>query len=130
VTTSAPGERLEFNGGGTLSIHPGSVTGGGDATHHFAAGGQITGTWVARQLLSFTEYGCGDAGSPANYCGGQAVIRIEIWIGDFHALDGTLKVESRRGAYPAGAIEGIRFAAQGRNFNQIVSGSTLFIKQP
>src|SRR6185295_14534910 len=88
VTTSAPGELLEFNGGGTLSIHPGSVTGGGDATHHFATGGQITGTWRARQLLSFTEYGC-DV-SPANYCGGQAVIRIEIWIGDFHILDGTL----------------------------------------
>ncbi|MEP7358036.1 MAG: hypothetical protein ABI847_12395 [Anaerolineales bacterium] len=130
VAMTAPGETLHLTGSGTLSIHPNSVTGGGDATHYFIGGGSISGYWLPEQLLSFTEYGCGDAGSPANYCGGQAVIRIGIYIGGVNVVDGTLKVESRRGAFPAGTIEGMRFAAQGRNFNKIISGSTLFIKQP
>jgi hypothetical protein len=131
VALSATGQRLELTGSGTLSLHPKSVTGGGVAAHYFADGSLFgIGTWTAKQLLSFTEYGCEGAGGPGAYCGGQAVIRIEVFLDGVHITYGTLKVDSRRGNFPAGAIEGMRFAAQGLNFNNTVSGSTLFILQP
>ena len=56
ITMASNGDTLEMSGGGTLSIHPKSVTGGGTFTHHFAGGGSLSGTWTAKELLSFNSY--------------------------------------------------------------------------
>ena len=131
VTMAANGDTIVMTGTGTLSIHPKSVSGGGDFTHNFAGGGSVSGTWTAKQLLSFNGYGCGGEGLPDDFCGGQAVIRVQLFVGGVHVADGTLQVDCLIGTFPAGAVEGVRLAVQGGpNFNREVSGFTLFILQP
>ena len=131
VSMASNGDTIEMTGAGTLSIHPKSVSGGGDFTHNFAGGGSVSGTWTAKQLLSFHGYGCGGGGLPADFCGGLAVIRVELFVGSMHVADGTLQVDCLIAKFPAGAIEGVRLAVQGGpNFNKEVSGVTLFILQP
>jgi hypothetical protein len=131
VTMAANGDTIEITGAGTLSIHPKSVSGGGDFTHHFAGGGSVSGTWTVKKLLGFTGYGCGGGGLPDDFCGGQAVIRVELFVGGTHVADGTLQVDCLLGTFPAGADEGVRLAVQGGpNFNKEVSGFTLFLLQP
>jgi hypothetical protein len=131
VAMASNGDTIAMTGTGTLSIHPKSVSGGGDFTHNFASGGSVSGTWTAKKLLSFNGYGCGGAGLPDDFCGGLAVIRVELFVGGSHVADGTLQVDCLIGAFPAGAAEGVRLAVQGGpNFNNEVSGFTLFILQP
>ena len=131
ITMAANGDTIEMAGEGTLSIHSKSVSGEGDFTHNFAAGGSVSGTWTAKQLLSFNGYGCGGEGLPDDWCGGQAVIRVELFVEGTHVADGTLQVDCLIAEFPAGADEGIRLAVQGGpNFNKEISGFTLFILQP
>ena len=131
VTMASNGDTIEMSGSGTLSIHPKSVSGGGNFTHNFAGGDSVSGTWTAKKLLSFNGYGCGGGGLPANFCGGLAVIQVELFVGDTHVADGTLQVDCLIGKFPAGAAEGVRLAVQGGpNFNKEVSGLTLLILQP
>src|SRR5713226_6949477 len=51
-------DTIDIAGSGTLTIHPNSVTGGGEFTHHFS-GGSVSGTWAANKLLGFHGWGCG-----------------------------------------------------------------------
>jgi hypothetical protein len=131
VSTASNGDTLIMTGSGTLSIHPKSVSGGGNFTHNFASGGSVSGTWTAKKLLGFHGYGCVDVGLPNEICGGLAVIRVELFVGGSHVADGTLQVDCLIGKFPAGAIEGVRLAVAGfLNFNTEVSGFTLFILKP
>jgi len=122
VVMAPNGDTIALTGGGTLSIHPKTVTGGGT----FMSDVLGSGTWTAEQLLSFHGYGCGGEGVPDNFCGGLALIRIRLSTGD----KGILQVDCLLGSPPAGAEEGVRLAVQGGpNFNKEVHGETLFIQQ-
>ena len=129
VARAPNGDTIELAGQGTFSIHPKSVTGGGTFTHRDAAGNVLgSGTWTATQLLGFHSYGSGAAqGLPSEFTGGLVLIRVHLSAG----FDAILQVDCAIGdQIPGGAIEGVRLAVQGGlNFNEEVSGLTVFIQQ-
>lgn len=129
VAMAENGDTIALTGQGTFSLHPKSLTGGGSFTHKDAAGHvRASGTWTATQLLSFHSFGSGSVqGIPPQNEGGKALLRIHLSPG----FDAILRVTCLLGdKVPAGAHEGIRLAGQGAlNFNQEVSGETLFIRQ-
>ena len=120
---------IELRGEGTLTIHPKSVTGGGTFVHKDAAGNVLgSGTWTAMDLLSFKSYGT-SPGFPPTFEGGLSLMRIHL-TGGSASFDGILQVDCLIGKFPAGAIEGVRLAVPGLNFNKEVSGFTVFIRLP
>jgi hypothetical protein len=124
VSQAPDGTTLTFTGSGTLSVHPLSVTGGGD----FSTSDGQEGTWEALQLLSFVSYGNSPPPIPQDFYGGQALIRIHLSTG----ADATLKINCTIGNPPTGKAgmesEGIRLAVDGGpNFNSSLSGQTVFI---
>jgi hypothetical protein len=145
IAMAANGDTVELTGSGTLTIHPKSVTGGGTALHKDPAG-RVLGTarWEAVELLSFNSYGS-QADLPQNFEGGLALIRVHIrpdsapnlvfqGILQVHCLVGKFPASAayRLGHPPGGVEEGIRLAvsqAEGLNFNEEVSGFTIFIRQ-
>ena len=131
VAMADNGDTIDITGSGTLSIHPKSVTGGGTFVHHFA-GGSVSGTWTAEQLLSFDSYGSSPV-LPPELTAGLALIRVHLVAdGGSPQADAILRVNCvLPGAkMPAGAEEGVRLNIQDLlNFNTEVSGFTVFIKQ-
>lgn len=131
VAEASNGDTLELTGSGTLTTHPKTVTGGGTFTHTFAGGGSVSGTWQATRLISFNGYGCQDLGGGFIGCGGLAIMRVELSVGGAVVGAGVLQVDCLIGDFPPSAVEGVRLAAQtslgGINFNQEVSGLTLFL---
>jgi hypothetical protein len=126
VSQAPDGTTLTLTGGGTLSVHPDTVTGGGD----FSTSDGQSGTWTALQLLSFVSYGTFPPPFPQELQGGQALIRIRLSTG----ADALLKINCTIGNAPEGKAdeddEGIRLAVQGGpNFNTPLSGQTVFILQ-
>lgn len=135
VARAANGDTLEMTGEGTLSIHPKAVTGGGEFTHKDAEGNVLGGgTWTATKLLSFHSYGSGAAqGFPPETEGGKAEIQVHLTpaLGG-PGFDAILRVTCELGdKIPASAVDGVRLNIQGvLNFNEEVSGFTLFIRPP
>ena len=131
VAMAANGDTIDITGSGTLSIHPKSVSGGGTFTHHFA-GGSVSGTWTAEQLLSFNSYGLAP-GFPPGFTAGLALIRVHlVAAGGSPQADAILRVTCLFPGVkvPSGAEEGVRLNIQDLlNFNKEVSGFTVFIKQ-
>lgn len=132
ATMAASGDVLNMTGKGTLSIHPKSVTGKGEFQHYDAAGNLLAeGTWKALQLLSFHSYGSGAAqGLPEEFEGGQALIRVQLYVNGTPVAQAVLQVDCTLGdKIPAGAHEGVRLAVEGGpNFNHEVSGFTLYVR--
>ena len=130
VAMADNGDWIEIAGEGTLSIHPNSVTGGGEFTHHFA-GGSVSGTWAAKQLLGFHSFGSGSAqGAPPEFEGGRVLMRVTLSVGGTPVHDAILQFDCLLGHPPAGAQEGVRLAVQDAlNFNEKVSGDTVLIRQ-
>ena len=131
VAMAAIGETIEITGAGTLSIHPKSVTGAGTFTHKAADGTTVlaTGTWTATQLLTFSSYGA-PVGFPfPTFDGGYARMRIHLApVGGGAGVDAILEFDCNLGLNPPGHEEGVRLAIQGGpNFNEKVSGETVFI---
>lgn len=134
-TVAPNGDTIIIEGSGTLSIHPKSVTGGGQFEHVNAAGTVLgSGTWQALELLSFVSWGSStDPTLPESFEAGKALVRIHLSPdagGDGH--DGILQISCvLPGAnFPAGFEEGIRLVVpQVANFNDPVHGQTLFIHQ-
>jgi hypothetical protein len=131
VAMAANGDTIELTGEGTLSIHPKSVTGGGDFTHKDPDGAILgSGTWEATQLLTFNSYGADPAlGLPPELDGGYAQLRVHLSpAAGGPGFDAVLKVDCDLGLSPPGHAEGVRLAVQGAlNFNKKVSGFTVFI---
>ena len=131
VAMAPNGDTIDITGSGTLSIHPKSVSGGGTFTHHFD-GGSVSGTWTAEQLLSFVSYGSSSL-FPPEFTAGLALIRVHLVADEGSPeADAILRVTCvLAGAkFPSGMEEGLRLNIQGLlNFNEEVSGLTLFIKQ-
>lgn len=129
IARAPTGDTVEITGTGRLSIHPKAVTGQGTFTHKDPTGRVLgSGTWTATQLLSFQRYGSGAAqGIPPQNEGGRALIRVHLVEPGLHAI---LWVDCLLGSPPSGAHEGVRLAVPGAlNFNQEVSGETLFIRE-
>jgi hypothetical protein len=127
------GDTVAISGHGTLSVHAKAASGGGTFTHRNAAGKVlVSGTWTARDLLSFNSYGT-SPGLPAIFEGGAALIRVHLTpAAGGPGFDAILTVACLVGKPPAGAAEGVRLNVQDvLNFNKTVaeSGQTLFIRQ-
>ena len=131
VAMADNGDTIDITGSGTLSIHPDAVSGGGTFTHHFA-GGSVSGTWTAEELLSFNSYGSAP-GFPPALTAGLALIRVHlVAAGGSPQADAILRVtcDLPGAKVPSGGEEGVRLNIQDLlNFNKEVSGVTLFIKQ-
>ncbi len=140
VTRADNGDTITLNGTGSFTIFPKSVnpSGGGNFTHTDANGITVaSGTWKPLELLSFHSFGPATPAQlaaipdlPAGSEGGSALIHIQLLVGGMPVHDGILRVTCALGSPPTGAIEGIRLAVQDTplNFNQIVSGATLFVR--
>lgn len=133
IAKAPNGDTVEIVGTGTLGIHAKSVTGGGTVVHKDSDGNVIgSASWEATELLSFHSYGSGSAqGLPEEFEGGKAVIRVHIAVdGGGPEFDGILQVDCVLGdKVPGGAAEGVRLNVPGvANFNQEVSGATLFVR--
>jgi hypothetical protein len=129
VSTAANGDTIQMAGTGKLSFHPKSVAGGGTFTHRDSAGAVIeTGTWTAIELLSFDDYGT-TPGAPPTFHGGDALMRVHLTPrAGGPGVDALLDVVCALGDPPPGHQEGIRLAVNGGpNFNDIVTGATVFI---
>lgn len=134
ITRAANGDTIEVMGQGTFSFGPTSVTGGGTLVHKNADGDVIGhGTWTATRILSFDPWGT-SPGFPPTFEGGRAVMRINIKpVENFPGIfDGFLTVTCLIGTVPPGSHEGIKLYVPrvGLDFNQEVSGETLFIRLP
>jgi hypothetical protein len=130
VTQSSNGDqKIELKGTGTLGIHPESATGGG--TFISAAGVIGSGTWIVTELLSFQSYGTSPS-FPQTFNAGRAQFRVQLTpTGAAFALEGILDVECKLpgATVPSSTEEGISLVLPGvANFNDPVSGNTLFIK--
>lgn len=134
ISRAANGETVEVVGQGTFSFTPTWVTGGGTLVHKNAEGDVIGhGTWTATRIMSFDPWGT-SPGFPPTFEGGKAMMRINIKpVENFPGIfDGFLTVTCLIGTVPAGAHEGIKLYVPriGLDFNQEVSGETLFIRLP
>lgn len=132
------GDMIEITGEGTLRIHKGKpkqVRGAGSYRHTDSLGDLVDiGTWTARKLLSFEDFGPSST-LPPEWRQGQAFIRIHMVSdsGDMEAI-ATLELGCRLPdpvtPTPAGTIEGIRLDVEGGlNFNmEFDPRSTLFLQ--
>jgi hypothetical protein len=113
VARASNGDTIELTGSGTFSIHPASVTGGGDFTHKNASGDVVaTGTWSALKLEAFVSYG-NEPDLPSNLEGGNALILVQLFVNGAPVHTATLQVDCEIGKPPPGHGEGIKLAVQG-----------------
>lgn len=133
VARAANGDTVALTGAGKLSIHPESATGSGTFVHK-AAGGTVlaSGTWKVQNLLSFNDYGPSTNPNFAGLRAGNALLLVTLFVGGTPVHDAILEITCRlpgdQGPAEMGKGEGIRLAVQeGLNFNEKVSGFTVFI---
>ncbi len=132
------GDMIEITGEGTLRIQKGQsnwVRGAGSYRHTDENRDLVDiGTWTARTLLSFEDFGPSTI-LPANWRQGRALIRIHMVSrsGDMEAI-ATLELGCRLRdpvkETPPGTIEGIRLDVEGGlNFDFAIDPrSTLFLQ--
>ena len=131
VARTASGDAIEITGEGTLSIHTKSISGGGAFTHKDPAGQVVaTGVWTAAQLESFNSYGT-SPGFPPTFEGGLVLIRVHL-VSNTGEANAILQVNCSIGKAPEGhSGDFVRLAVDGGpNFNEGVSGATLFVRLP
>ncbi|MBS3080179.1 hypothetical protein J4221_01800 [Candidatus Pacearchaeota archaeon] len=135
VSMAKNGDTIELEGGGMFTLNPRTINGSGTVIHRDAEGNIIgTGKWKAIKLISFKKYGKGTPqGLPENFEGGRALIKVIIDPDDIgESFEGTLVVTCIIGdKIPKRAEEGIRLAVREVpiNFNEEISGATLFIRK-
>lgn len=123
IASAANGDTITIHARGTLSIHPKSVTGGGNFIHKDSTGAVIaSGSFTALELLSFDDFGAASPTSPAH--GGHALIRVHLSTG----VDGILEIDCGINGTGSNAFDAVRLALDGGpNFNDPVSGGTVFL---
>jgi len=130
VAQASNGDQIRIHGRGTLGIHPESASGGGTFTSTASELG--SGTWIVTELLSFQAYGPGTLPNlPPGSSSGRALFRVQLTPAGMPSVEGILDVECDipGSTVPGGIHEGIHLVVPGvDNFNQSVSGPTLFIK--
>jgi len=129
-------DTVSVTGSGTFNTASLNATGGGTFEHRDRKGTLVgAGTWTATGVHSFTFWGCGTGGLPANFCGGLLVLSVHlVGPGGAPEFDGVLTVSCLIGAnVPAGAEEGITLDVPGLiNFDQLIeeeSGLTLYLSR-
>ncbi len=124
VARAENGDTIDIAGSGMLSIHDKTVTGKGTFMHRAPNGTlRASGFWTATDLLSFNSYG-NSPDLPPNLFGGLARIRVHLSAG----FDAILEIDCEIGKAPGGHSEGVRLVVDnGLNFNQKVSGFTVFV---
>jgi hypothetical protein len=133
VARASNGDTIRVIGSGELNVVEREADGSGTFEHRDSTGTLLaSGTWEATELISFTNFG-GQTGLPPDFRGGSAVIQVHV-VGHPAAnpsatieFDATLTVDCRLGNFPADFAEGITFNAGFINFNQKVSGVTVFV---
>ena len=144
VSEASNGDRVSLTGEGEFSLRPNSVTGGGNFTHMFAAGGSLSGTWTATELLEFQPYGCGVVHNfpkpgdtttlPDNFCGGKVKMSVMLTT-PLGEISGTLTVFCVIGPNPPNSIdathgEGATLSVPGIiNFNRSAGGDNVIIQE-
>ncbi len=125
------GDVVELVGSGTLTLGPKSAFGGGDFTY-LSTGDPVSGTWVAKELLSFKSYGPSPV-LPQNFEAGFAQILVELeevapGVGGLAILRVGCILPGVK--LPPATIEGIRLTVlDGLNFNkEFQPRATLFIR--
>jgi hypothetical protein len=130
VAQASNGDQITLRGTGTLGIHPESESGGGTFTS--GPGVLGNGTWIVTELLTFQAYGPGTVPTlPPGSSSGRALFRVQLTPTGMPVVEGILDVECDipGSTVPGGIMEGIHLVIPGvDNFNQSVSGPTLFIK--
>ncbi len=132
IASASNGDKIKLAGSGTFTPGDDDASGGGTFTH--VSGGKVlaTGTWTAEELLSFTPGGSTTLGGflPAGSEGGVAVIKVHVQPAAGGAGFTAILTVSCALATP-GVVEGINLNVIGViNFNNAVSGVTLFIQTP
>ncbi len=132
---AAIGDTITVVGKGQFDVEGLEAGGFGTFVHRNAAGTILaSGTWVAKMLLSFDNFG-GQAGLPADFVGGHALLRVRVFAHPATnpsltlKFDATLGVDCAIGNVPTGFEEGITFNAGFINFDEKVSGVTVFVTQ-
>ena len=133
MAKAANGDIIVLEGEGELSIHPKSANGGGEWTHKFADGGQVSGTWEATELLSFSSYGPTPI-FPQEFESGRARIQVRLLVGGEWVADAILTVGCLLPGVdaPDGVFEGATLnVLGGLNFSKLAGAhfATLFILQ-
>jgi hypothetical protein len=147
VSQASNGDRVSVTGEGEFAIHPNSVTASGHFVHTNSSGTVLAaGTWTATGLLEFQPYGCGVVHNfptpgattplPPDFCGGAVKMTVNLTPnGTTLSIPGTLTVFCIIGPNPPNnhddpTGEGIHLLVPGiANFNEIVSGMNVYIKQ-
>ncbi len=133
VSSAPNGDTVAVAGMGTFDTRSMTATGSGTFVHTMADGTtRASGTWQATKLLAFHSFGSGsDQGLPSNFEGGLALIQVTLKVHDTPVFNAVLKVGCELGNPPGGWHEGIELTVLGAgiNFNEKVSGFTLFILQ-
>jgi len=150
LAKSTQGDTYEMTGAGTLTPQKKAVIAAGTFTHKSADGVVLaTGAWIASELVSFDSYGIapgalmreGPAIGPLQFgpkrlpmfsgsmaAGGLAVFRIRLIPVLGLTKNATLQINCALGQVPPEHhVEGIRLAFEGGEFDEEVSGRTLFL---
>ncbi|MFI7356216.1 hypothetical protein ACIBTP_19990 [Streptomyces avidinii] len=131
---AANGDIITVEGTGAFTLKHHAASGGGTFKHFVAATGKtLTGTFQARKVKSFTNYGNGTPqGTPANFFGGLLVLHVDITpdTDPKARIPAVLTIDCLLGSPPAGAEEGINLDVPGLiDFDTIIPGSaTVFVQ--
>ena len=130
------GDIILIEGEGMLTLGPKFADGDGVFTYIPTVGDPVSGTWEAKELLSFKSYGPSPV-LPQNFEAGRAQILVELepdevapGVGGLAILRvGCILTDVKQ---PPASFEGIRLTVlDGLNFNQEAQARvTLFIKLP
>ncbi len=133
VAQAANGDTITVIGLGEFDVSDRDADGEGTFEHRSGLGELLAfGTWEAKRLMRFENFG-GQADLPPNLIGGRAVIKIHVKAHPASNPDATqefdaiLTVDCAIGNFPPGFEEGITFDAGFINFNEKVSGFTVFV---
>jgi hypothetical protein len=128
------GDTVTIVGRGKFEVKEGEAEGSGIFVHQTPNGHLLgTGTWRAKKLLHFDNFG-GQSGFPPDFRGGHAVLSVRV-VGHSggdptvtEEFDAVLTVDCAIGEVPAGLKEGITFEIPGLvKFDAKVFGVTLFV---
>ncbi len=128
------GDTITIVGRGKFEVKEGGAEGSGVFVHQTPDGHLLgTGTWRAKKLLHFDDFG-GQSGLPPDFRGGHAILSVSV-VGHpggdptvTEEFDAVLTVDCKIGSFPAGFKEGITFEIPGLvNFDEKVFGVTVFV---
>lgn len=148
---AANGDTLEILGVGSFTLQPKTVS--GDAPNITAAYGEVPrlfthydadgdvlaqGNWQPTAVLSYQSYGPATpeqqekfGGLPPGTEGGQARLKIALYVDGEQVDTGVLTVDCLLGIPPKNAEEAVLLVLQGAgiSFNQPIHGDSIFIRQ-